>query len=52
MTNVPTNVSQKLSFPSVSWYIRPVTFGNQKYIPPRIGNTAAPKITKWKWATM
>ena len=27
--NVPTKVSQKLTLPISSWYIRPVTFGNQ-----------------------
>ena len=52
VTNVPTKVSQKLALPQASWYMRPVSLGNQKYMPPRMGNTAAPKITKWKWATM
>jgi hypothetical protein len=51
VSQVPTKVSQKLTLPSRSSYIRPVTFGNQKYIPPSSGKTAAPKMMKWKWAT-
>src|SRR5919204_5036144 len=51
VSHVPRNVSQNVILPRRSSYIRPVTFGNQKYIPPSSGKTAAPKMMKWKWAT-
>src|SRR5690242_9005844 len=48
---VPRNVTQKDAFAHGSLYMRPVTFGNQQYIPPSSGKTAAPKMMKWKCAT-
>ena len=41
---VPAKMIQKLICPGRSKYCLPVTFGNQKYMPPKIGKTAAPKM--------
>ena len=45
------NVSQKWSLPSVSFIMRPVIFGNQKYVPAKTPKIAATPITMWKWPT-
>ena len=41
---VPKKMIQKLIWPGRSKYRFPVTLGNQKYMPPKIGKTAAPKM--------
>ena len=41
----PMNMTQNVHLPSRSSSIRPVNFGNQKWIPPTTGKTLMPSRT-------
>src|SRR5882762_2807688 len=44
-------VSQKCSWPRVSFIMRPVILPNQKYVPAKTPKMDATPITMWKWPT-
>src|SRR4051812_41885638 len=50
-TRKPTNQHQNAYFPSRSFSLKPVIFGNQYVRPANIPNNAPPTIIVWKCAT-